>query len=185
MTIVPPDRLGDGPVVLRALRADDAPAYAGAFTRDPDLARLLGVARAPDEQSVRERIAQPPQEAGEGRAIELAIADPATDAFWGTVLLHSFDDRHRRCEIGFWVTPEHRRRGVGRAAVSVALAWAFGELDLLRVEMTTTPENTSVPGLARRLGFTPEGVLRARNIEFGRRVDIVWFGLLREEWSGA
>jgi RimJ/RimL family protein N-acetyltransferase len=26
-------------------------------------------------------------------------------------------------------------------------------------------------------------VLRQRNIERGRRVDVVWFGVLREEWA--
>jgi RimJ/RimL family protein N-acetyltransferase len=39
-----------------------------------------------------------------------------------------------------------------------------------------------VAALARRLGFTREGVLRKRNVERGRRVDVVWFGVLREEW---
>jgi RimJ/RimL family protein N-acetyltransferase len=48
--------------------------------------------------------------------------------------------------------------------------------------MTTTPDNPTVPPLARRLGFTREGVLRLRNLERGERVDLIWFGLLREEW---
>ena len=51
--------------------------------------------------------------------------------------------------------------------------------------MTTTPENPAVPALARRLGFTEEGRLRARNVERGQRVDILWFGVLQEEWPGA
>ena len=78
-----------------------------------------------------------------------------------------------------------RGRGVGTAAVGAALEWAFGGLGLLRVEMTTTPDNLAVAAMARRMGFSQEGVLRARNVERGRRVDVVWFGLLREEWPGA
>jgi ribosomal-protein-serine acetyltransferase len=66
--------------------------------------------------------------------------------------------------------------------VSLALSWAFVHLDLLRMEMTTTRENPAVPALARRLGFIEEGVLRQRNVERGRRLDIIWYGLLREEW---
>ena len=100
------------------------------------------------------------------------------------MILHSFDWHSRRCEVGFWVVRAARGRGVGSGAVALAVSWAFDDLDLLRVEMTTTPENQAVPALAARLGFTQEGVLRARNIERGRRVDIVWFGLLREEWAG-
>jgi RimJ/RimL family protein N-acetyltransferase len=67
--------------------------------------------------------------------------------------------------------------------VALVVSWALAELDLLRVEMTTTPDNAGVFALARRLGFTQEGVLRKRNVERGRRVDVVWFGVLREEWA--
>jgi RimJ/RimL family protein N-acetyltransferase len=59
----------------------------------------------------------------------------------------------------------------------------FDDLDLLRVEMTTIPDHPAVPALAAKLGFAQGGVLRARNVERGRRVDIIWFGLLRDEWA--
>jgi RimJ/RimL family protein N-acetyltransferase len=168
-----PDRLeGDG-FVLRPLQAADAAAYAAAFSQDPELGRLLGVDQDPDEEAARGRV---------GRAGELAIADAQTDAFLGWLILHSFDERHRHCEVGFWLVPAARRRGLGTAAVKLIVAWAFRELDVLRVEMTTTPDNAAVDALAARLGFTREGVLRKRNVERGQRVDVVWYGVLREEW---
>jgi ribosomal-protein-alanine N-acetyltransferase len=174
--------LSDGRVTLRWLRAEDAAPFAQAFRDDPDLGRLVGAERDPVEPGVRERIAGQEERAAEGRGIQLAIADAASDAFWGSMILHSFDWHSRRAEVGFWLVPAVRGRGVGSSAVTLALSWAFETYDLLRIEMTTTPENPAVPALARLLGFTHEGVLRARNIERGRRVDIIWFGLLREEW---
>ena len=183
MKIAIPTRLEDGHVVLRPLRADDAASYAAAFRDDPDLGRLLGMESDPDEPSARERIEAQGDRDEDAKFVQLAIADPETDAFWGEVIVHSLHDHHRRGEVGFWVVPGQRRRGVGSHAVTLTLSWLFGDLDLLRVEMTTTPENQVVPALARRLGFTQEGTLRARNIERGRRVDVVWFGLLSEEWS--
>jgi [ribosomal protein S5]-alanine N-acetyltransferase len=176
--------LTDGRVTLRWMRTEDAAPCVGAFRDDPDLGRLIGVERDPDEASIRERIAHQGESAADGRGIQLAIADPASDAFWGSMILHSFDWHSRRAEIGFWLVPAVRGRGVASAAVALAVSWAFETLDLLRLEMTTTPENPAMPGLARRLGFTQEGILRARNIERGRRFDILWFGLLREEWLG-
>jgi [ribosomal protein S5]-alanine N-acetyltransferase len=169
-----PERLGGDGVVLRRLRAEDAAAYAAAFRDDPDLGRLLGVDEDPDEESVRRRI---------GRAGELAVADPDSDAFWGMVNVHSVRERNRRCEVGFWLVPGARRRGAGSAAVSLIVSWAMTELDLLRVEMTTTPDNIAVDALAGKLGFTREGVLRKRNIERGERIDVVFYGVLREEWQ--
>jgi ribosomal-protein-alanine N-acetyltransferase len=169
-----PDTLSGDGVVLRRMRADDAPAFAAAFRDDPELGRLLGLDEDPGEDAVRERIAA-------GGRNQLAVAGE-DGGFLGQVMLHSHDERHRRCEVAFWLVPGARRRGLGSRAVGLVVSWAFEQLDLLRVEMTTTPDNPSVPALARRLGFTQEGVLRKRNVERGQRVDVVWFGVLREEW---
>jgi RimJ/RimL family protein N-acetyltransferase len=182
MRLALPEPLTDGRVTLRWMRVDDAPACAAAFRDDPDLGRMIGVERDPDEAGIRERIARQDEAAAGGRSLQLAVAAPESDAFWGAMILHSFDWRSRRAEIGFWLVPGARGRGVGSAAVALTVSWAFTELDLLRLEMTTTPENPAVPALACRLGFSREGVMRARNIERGRRVDIIWFGLLREDW---
>jgi RimJ/RimL family protein N-acetyltransferase len=179
-----PCRLANAGAALRPLRHADAAAYARTFRDDPNLGRLLGFEHDLDESAVVERIDRLARRAEEGAAAELAIANPVTDAFWGAVLVHSLAWQHRRCEIGFWLIAAARGRGVGASAVALALSWLFDDLDLLRVEMTTTPENRAVPALARRLGFTEEGVLRSRNVERGQRVDILWFGLLREEWAG-
>jgi RimJ/RimL family protein N-acetyltransferase len=170
---LPASLKGDG-VALRRLRAGDARAYAAAFEDDPELGRLIGTETDPDEARVRDR-------ATADRRFELAVVDE-DDAFAGMVLLHSLDERHRHCEVGFWLVPAARGNGVATRAVRLVVSWAFEELDLLRVEMTTTPDNAGAFALAERLGFTHEGVLRKRNVERGQRVDVVWFGVLREEW---
>jgi RimJ/RimL family protein N-acetyltransferase len=174
--IVLPDRLeGDG-LVLRRLRMADAPAIVGAFRDDPDLGGLLGFENDPDGTWVRGRLE---------RTHELVVADPETDGFLGMVLLHSYDEHSRRCEVAFWLARGARRRGIAGAAVRLVVNWAMHELGLLRVELTTTVENVPTQAFAESLGFTREGVLRKRNVERGKRVDVVCYGVLREEWPGA
>lgn len=97
-------------------------------------------------------------------------------------MLHTVSETHRRCEIGFWVIPSARRTGIASAAVERFLDWIFDTLPMDRVEMTTTPDNLPTRGLATRLGFTEEGTYRKRNLERGVRVDMMIFGLLRDEW---
>jgi RimJ/RimL family protein N-acetyltransferase len=169
-------------VCLRPLRSEDAVGYADAFVQDPDIGRLLGIEEDPSEQTVLDTVAGQSQLAEEGKGVELAIADPVTRQLWGSLLVHQLSWHHRRCEIGFWLIPGQRGRGIGTSVASLALFWLFTDLDLLRVEMNTIPENSSIIALARRLGFVQEGIQRSRNLERGRRVDLVWFGLLREEW---
>jgi RimJ/RimL family protein N-acetyltransferase len=184
MKIDLPATLTEGDVVLRRLRAEDAETYVAAFGDDPELGRLLGMEADPDVAGIRERAERLPGLAADGKLVEFAVSEADADAFLGSMMLHSFDTKHRRCEVGYWIVPAARGRGLGSRAVSLAVSWAFGELDLLRVEMTTTPDNAAVLALATRLGFAHEGVLRKRNVERGRRVDVVWFGVLREEWAG-
>lgn len=182
MPIELPAEVRHGRAVLRPLRVQDAEPYVAAFAGDPDLGRLLGMEHDPVAEKIVERAEQMPALAEEARFVELAIEDER-GAFAGSVTLHSFAPAHRRCEVGFWLTPAARGRGLGTDAVAAVAGWVFGALDYLRLEMTTTPDNPAVPALARRLGFTKEGLQRKRNVERGERVDVLLFGLLREDWS--
>ena len=170
---------------LRPLTDRDVDAYVAAFAGDPELGRLLGVENDPDAAALRDRIGRTDAAFGSGRFVEVAIADDASGSFLGSLTLHSLDWNHRRGEVGFWIVPGGRRRGTCEAAVRLALTWMFDDLGLERVEMTTTPDNAAVAALAAKLGFTREGTMRARNLERGRRVDVVMFGLLRDEWAAA
>jgi RimJ/RimL family protein N-acetyltransferase len=106
------------------------------------------------------------------------IADRDRDAALGALYVHSVDRHHRRCELGFFLVPAARGRGLASEALELLIGWLFGEGGFERVEMTTTPDNDAVFRIAERLGFAHEGTLRSRNLERGRRVDVAWFGLL-------
>lgn len=175
-------QLSDGVVALRLLTPGDATAYAYAFSEDPELGRLLGFDSDPTLAELGVSLAGVAERADAGQGVELAIVGTADDRFLGSVLLFAFSDRHRRCELGFWIVPDARRAGFGRRAVALVIDWVFGEPAVERVEMTTTPENTVIPAFARSLGFSYEGRLRRRNRERGERTDILWFGLLDHEW---
>lgn len=183
VTIDLPDSLSDGTVTLRPLRPDDAAAFAEAFRDDPKLGVAIGVEEDPDEAAARERIPRIAAHAAQGDAAELAITESGSDAFLGIVVLVSFDWRHRRCEVGFWLAPQARRKGIARRGVALMLDWAFDILGMRRVELTTLPENEATVRLAESLGFSREGLMRSRNFERGRALDVIWFGLLRDEWA--
>lgn len=178
-----PELLVDGDLALRPMRAGDAVALAQAFSEDPDLGRVLGTEKDPDEKTLRERIDRREQGTSTNGVVEFAIVDAGTDACLGSMLLHSFDASNRRGQLGFYLIPGARCVGRGTRAVGLAVDWLFRDLDLLRVEMTTTPDNSAVLRLAARLGFAVEGTMRARNVERGARVDVLMFGLLREDWA--
>ena len=172
-----PERLARDGVVMRPLRPDDGPAFAAAFADDRQLGALVGFEDDPDEAWFRASLD------GEPRAgFALAVTAGGSDELRGVVNVHHVEVEHGRAEIGFWLARHARGAGLGGRAVTVLVDWPFEHPWLRRLELTTTPVNAATLAFAERLGFTREGVLRQRVVERGAPVDIVWFGLLREEW---
>jgi len=175
-----PENLAREGVALRRLRARDAGPFAAAFREDPELGLMIGADEDPTENGVRRFIARQPGLRSRGEFLGLAVTDESKRPFLGHVMLHTLAWRHRRGEIGYWLVPSVRGRGVGYTAVSLLVDWAFEELGLERLEITTTPDNGPARALAGALGFTEEGVMIARNLERGRRVDVVVLARLRK-----
>ncbi|MCZ7546462.1 MAG: GNAT family N-acetyltransferase [Anaerolineae bacterium] len=85
-------------------------------------------------------------------------------------------DQHRA-----W-RPAQLGQGYGRAAIALALAFAFDELNLHRVQLTVFSYNTRAIALYEGLGFRREGVYREFLHRDGARHDMLLYGLLAREW---
>jgi RimJ/RimL family protein N-acetyltransferase len=175
-------RLTDGHIVVRGLEEKDIEAYLATFVDEGEpLLNLCGFEEAPTREKVERWLVGNWVNPPDFRSWEFAIADSASDAFLGTIMLHSCDWSNKRAEVGAWVAEQARDQGAGSAALALLLDWAFGDLALERLEMTALPENENVPHIAEKFGFTYEGTMRQRNFERGRRVDLLLWGLLRDE----
>jgi RimJ/RimL family protein N-acetyltransferase len=103
----------------------------------------------------------------------------------GTVELHSVKMLHRKASLAIVLGDLTRQgRNLGFVACSLALDFAFNSLDLRRVELEVVESNMRAVRLYERLGFLLEGRKREDYFAHGRRMDVLVFGLLREEWSG-
>ncbi len=108
------------------------------------------------------------------------IADAAHAEPLGVISLRTAEQDPGLAAVGFWLRPEARGRGAATIAVQLIARWAFDELGVQRLELTTAPENVASQRVAERAGFTREGVLRALTAATkndGRR-DSVMFSLL-------
>jgi len=76
----------------------------------------------------------------------------------------------------------YRGRGYGHAAMTLGLDFAFGELNLRRIQLTVFAYNTPAIALYERLGFRREGVFREFLNRDGVLHDMLLYGLLRREW---
>ena len=149
---------GDG-VRLRPYRADDVGDLVAGY-RDEQTRRFVRALPEPftrghGEWYVRE--AAPALFAAGGAAF--AIADPVTDRLLGGAGLEQAMPARQQAELGYWVGPWARRRGVATAAVRALCAEAFRG-DLARIELLTHHENEASQRVALAAGFAREGVRR-------------------------
>ena len=105
-----PPLLGGG-IALRAWRDFDAAAIAAAC-RDPEIPRWTGIPRRYTEQNALEFLSGRDVAMRSGRELSLAVVD-VDDAVLGSVGLSNFDWSSRKGEIGYWMAPDVRRRGIG------------------------------------------------------------------------
>jgi RimJ/RimL family protein N-acetyltransferase len=100
----------------------------------------------------------------------------------GSCTLANIDRRHRRAELGFALARAFWGRGLMLEALPALIQFAFGHLDLHRIEADTDPRNTASMRVLERLGFQREGLLRERYFQLGEAQDAVVYGLLRRDW---
>jgi ribosomal-protein-serine acetyltransferase len=120
----------------------------------------------------------------EGTLLPLSIAVKAEGGGWRLVgwAQLEIDGQARSGEVGYWLDAGFVGRGLATRAVTAILDHAFGPLGLERIGLPTTIDNLRSQGVAERLGFTREGVLRNAAAFPAERRDLVVYGLLAREW---
>ncbi len=160
--IVVPD-LTDGELALRA----PAPADVAEIARicaDPAIQRWTRVPSPYTVDDARRFVLMSIGALAEGTGVHLLAVD-ADDRrhVLGSVGL-SLEAADRTGELGYWVAPEARGRGVATRAGRLLVAWAFAELGVQSVALQAAVDNAGSNGVARALGFRPVGTLRSAMI---------------------
>lgn len=110
-----------------------------------------------------------------GQRAEFVVQDTTTGTRLGRAGLDL--SRPGAAEIGYWVDPRARRRGVATDAVRATCRWAFTSLRLELIEWRCEVGNLASRRVAEKAGFLIEATLRKRLVHRGARVD-AWVGSL-------
>jgi ribosomal-protein-serine acetyltransferase len=104
-------------------------------------------------------------------------------ALAGLAGLHDIDQANGSAQIGYWLAAAYEGHGWMTRSVRALVCMAFEGAGLERIEIRCAAGNTRSQAIPRRLGFTYEGRLRSAQGLHGGRVDMLVYGLLREEWN--
>jgi RimJ/RimL family protein N-acetyltransferase len=176
--------LTDGVVLLRRPGAADVPAIVRAV-RDPEVVRYTRVP-SPYAESDAHGFLQTAVEQGwneSSSAVFAVCAAAEPETLLGMIGLHDVDltgDPGGVAEVGYWMSPEGRGRGLMARALRVISTWAVDELGLTRITWYAVVGNEASRRTAERAGYVVEGLLRRGESIRGRRLDH-WVGSLLPE----
>lgn len=78
----------------------------------------------------------------------------------GAVRYNDINWTNKSTSLGGWIDSRFEGKGLITRATAVLINYAFSELKLNRLEAQCHSENSRSRAMARKLGFTEEGVLR-------------------------
>jgi len=116
-----------------------------------------------------------------GTSLTMTIVEAGEDTCRGQVYVHQVDWDNAHAELGIWVSPERRGRGLARRALALVATWLLRECGLERVHVLTEPDNEPMLRAAKRAGFSHEGVLRGYVRDRGERIDAAVLSLVRRD----
>ncbi len=112
--------------------------------------------------------------------VRLVVADVRNGVIFGGGTLHHLDSERGIIEIGYWLYPRARGRGIATKVARALAEYAF-TLGVQRVTAHVSVGNLQSERVLERAGFTREGVLRSMPRPDGGRGDKTIFSLLPGE----
>jgi RimJ/RimL family protein N-acetyltransferase len=165
-------------VVLRLPCAGDVDVVLAAFA-DPELREAGNLPNFGREQMLQS-LPHLPALAASGRLLPLIAVDATGGEILGGGTLHHLDAERAIVEIGYWLMPHARGRGVATRIARLLAQHAFS-LGVQRVEAYVNVGNAPSDRVLERARFTREGVVRSLPRPDGSRVDKTLYSLLPGE----
>lgn len=167
--------------VLRAISRDDLPRL-WQFNNDLEV-ELAGGGDPPAPQSLERLYAEFDADASRGGRDGPRFAIVADGLCIGQCALFNFNESAQTCELGITIGDKaYWGRGYGRDAIRLLLDYAFRLRGMRRVYLSVNANNERAIRAYRACGFIEEGRLRAHVWSGGGYVDLLYMGLLRQEW---
>jgi [ribosomal protein S5]-alanine N-acetyltransferase len=146
-------------LILRPWRLDDETAFA-ALSNDPEIADFtLSYVHPQPDGWAKTRLERSIDSFQNGKHYSFAVCSRESLEVIADCSI-SFEERHRRGEMGYWCGAPFRGRGFMTEAARALLMFGFGQLGLHRVQASHFPRNPASARILKKIGMRHEGVLR-------------------------
>jgi RimJ/RimL family protein N-acetyltransferase len=127
---------------------------------------------------------QSPGLAEEGKEYNYIISlKNGSNTVVGMCVLLDVHTERKKAELGYWIIPSQRRRGIVFEACTHLLSYAFSHLDFHKIWAETFNFNIPSQRFLEKLGFTKVGMLKQDVKKHGKWQDRVLYELVKEDCS--
>jgi ribosomal-protein-alanine N-acetyltransferase len=165
-------------LTLRPFDDADAPAVQQLASAYEVALNTLSVPHPYPEGAAAEWIALQREEIGKGTLHNFAVDDGAQAV--GSIGLMIKADAI--AEIGYWIGVPFWGRGYASEAAAELVRYGFEDLALQRIYAGYYARNAGSGRVMQKVGMIYEGTLRRHVCKWGEYVDVVYYGILRDEW---
>ncbi|WP_064093368.1 GNAT family N-acetyltransferase [Rossellomorea aquimaris] len=117
----------------------------------------------------------------DNKYFEFAITDKATGKLYGAIAL-SNNQKYQNGELAYWVGEEYWGNGYATEASKAILEFAFDEKHYHKVFARYFHSNSASGKVIEKIGMKKEGVLREHVIKENEYIDLVYYGILKNEF---
>ncbi len=169
-------------LLLRAMTRDDLPRLCQ-FNNDVAV-ELAGGGDPPMPQALARLEAEYDAQVGSGGRDGTSFAIEADGTLIGQCALFNFNHVAHTAELGITIGDQgYWGCGYGTEAVGLLVDYGFRHHNLHRVFLTVNGNNARAIGAYSRCGFVEEGRLRDHVWSDGAYIDLVYMGILQQEWA--
>ncbi len=116
--------------------------------------------------------------------IVLAIVEDLTNKHIGNIAIQYIDLINSTCELSIILGDRsYWSKGYGFEAFNKIIEHCFKKLNLNKISLGTTSDNTGMQKVAKKLGMTHEGTRREEMKRDSKYFDILIFGILKKEYQ--
>ena len=169
-------------ILLRPLTKNDLTPVYLQWLNDEEVTRFNSHATFPNTQEKMEAYYNSLQD--NNRNVVLGIIDKTTNRHIGNVALQQINWVSKNAEFAILLgDKEFWGKGMGEEAAVLIVTYGFERLNLHRIYCGTIQGNEGMKKLAKKLFMTEEGRRREAIFKNGKYLDIIEYGVLKEEFD--
>ncbi len=169
-----------GKATLRELEISDAASLFESLTRE-EVTRFISPPPATIDGFER-FIAWTRHEQSHGRYVCYGIVPEGEARVVGIIQVRQLDNSFTTAEWGFALGADYWGTGLFHESALAVIGFAFEQIGVHRLEARAAVANGRGNAALRKLGATPEGVLRRSFLRYGEYLDQVIWGLVATDW---